>query len=422
MLVYLIKDGELYLQYGGLSKYIRELNNYLGNHNCRVKILCRMGKMYTNINEISTNLYFQNVPTSYSRAGFSLYTLMCHFPSPLSVIFGAVRLAKDIRSEGKRRKILHAHGLGSSLLIAILMKKLFRLPFVVQIHGFPLKEQYIKLTRAKSPLSNFIWILTKMWHNVVIYFIRSSSAPVLVNNSEVKSFYESYGISSDKLKVVSSSINLQKHEERLLTATNAETCLEIKGLKKGITIGYIGALRPEKNVETLIKAFKGFMKDNPKAKARLVIIGGGIIKVFLEEAVKKYNLSSHVLFTGFIPDAYRFLNAIDIFVLPSLSEGSPFTLIEAMMAGKAIIASDIPSIREIVRHNEEAILVDPLDVGALNRAILLLYNNPDLRTKLGRRARERAKLYDVSKVYGQILNVYEELVRCKAKYDTAKKL
>ena len=414
MLVYLVMGGEVY-QSGGWAKYVRELTNYLVKRNNHVKILCRMGKMYTYTNDISTNFHFQNMPAAHSRTGFSFYILMQHLPNPLSVIFGAIRLTKDVRSEGGCQKILHAHDLGSSLLIALLMKKLFRLPFVVQIHGFPFKEQYIKLTRAESPLSNFIWFLTKMWHNVVINFIRASSAPVLVNNSGVKSFYESRGISSDKLKVVSSSINLQKHEEGLLTAANAETCLRIKKLKNGVTVGYVGGLRREKNVETLIKAFSDFRKDNPEAKDRLVIIGDGPMKGLLEEAVEKYNLSSCVLFPGFIPDAHRFLNAIDIFVLPSLSEGSPLSLIEAMVAGKAIIASDIPGIREIVRHNEEAILVDPSDAEALKRAILLLYNNPDLRTKLGRRAKERAKLYDIDRVYGRILEEYEELTRHSSK-------
>lgn len=152
------------------------------------------------------------------------------------------------------------------------------MPFIVQIHGFGFREQYIKLTKAKSPLSNFVWTLTKIWYKVSISFIRASSVPVLVNNGEVKSFYESCGISSGKIKVVPSAVDLQKHKERLLSATDAETCLGIMGLKNGITIGYVGGLRPEKNVETLIKAFRDFLKDNPEAETRLVIIGDGIMK------------------------------------------------------------------------------------------------------------------------------------------------
>jgi len=414
MLIYLIMGGQVY-GCGGWAKYVRELSNYLVDCNCRVKILCRMGKMYTSVNENSTNFHFQTASTPHFRRGISFYALMQHLPNPLSVFLGVIRLVKDIRSEDECQKILHAHDLSSSLLIALLMRKFFKLPFVVQIHGFPLREQQIKLARAKSPLSNFIWFLTKVWHNVAINFIRSSSAPVLVNNNEVKSFYESYGISSDKLKVISSAIDLQKHEERLLSATDAETCLRIKGLRKWVTIGYVGGLRPEKNVAALIKAFRGLLENNSEARVRLVIIGDGPMRSLLKETVKRQDLSRYVLFLGFIPDAYRFLNAIDIFVLPSLSEGSPLSLIEAMAAGKAIIASDIPSIREIVRHNKEAILVDPLDVEALKQAILLLYNNPDLRTKLSRRARERIKLYDIKRVFERILKVYEELIRQGAK-------
>jgi len=62
----------------------------------------------------------------------------------------------------------------------------------------------------------------------------------------------------------------------------------------------------------------------------------------------------------------------------------------------------------------ETFLIEPCNVEELKQAILLLYNDPDLRAKLGRRAKERSKLYDVDRVYGQILRVYKELVRYKA--------
>jgi len=86
-----------------------------------------------------------------------------------------------------------------------------------------------------------------------------------------------------------------------------------------------------------------------------------------------------------------------------------------MAAGKAIIASDISSIREIVKHDEEAVLVNCHNVEELKRAILLLYNNPDLRVKLACKAREKVKLFDTERVYSQILGVYKELIHRKAK-------
>lgn len=196
---------------------------------------------------------------------------------------------------------------------------------------------------------------------------------------------------------------------------DAERYLGMRGAKEFVSIGYIGGLKPGKNVEALIESFSRFLNNYPEANAKLVIIGDGPMKCILKDSVKKHNISADVFFFGFIPDAYRFLEAIDIFVLPSLSEGSPFSLIEAMAAGKAIIASDISGIREIVRNGEEAILIDPYSVEELKQAISLLYNNPNLRAKLGQSAKEKAKLYDVDRVYGRILKLYEELVRCKAK-------
>jgi glycosyltransferase involved in cell wall biosynthesis len=414
MLVYLIMGGEVYGS-GGSEKYVRELAAYMDKHNYRVKILCRMGKIYTSVNAAPTYTDSQNVSIVSFEKNSQLYSLMQHLPNPLSVFLGTVKILKDIKQERSCRKILHIHDTSSSLLIALLVNTFYRLPLVVQIHGFPFKEQYIKLTRTKSRMSDFVWFLTKVWHNITISFIDASNAPVLVNNTEVKSFYESCGISSDKIKVVSSAIDLQRHENELLSTASAGACLGLTMSKKELVIGYVGGLRPEKNLELLIKAFGGFLNGNPQAQAKLILIGDGPMRSLLEEATKKSDIGSHVFFLGLIPDAHRFFNAIDILVLPSLSEGSPLSIIEAMVAGKAIIASDIPAIRELVEHEKEALLFNSHSVEDLKAAILALCRDPDLRAKLGANAKKKAKLYDVDKVYGQISKVYDELVGCKAR-------
>lgn len=92
-------------------------------------------------------------------------------------------------------------------------------------------------------------------------------------------------------------------------------------------------------------------------------------------------------------------------------------VLEVMAASKAIVASNIPAIREIVRNDKEAILVDPRSMMDLKRAILLLYSSPDLRTRLGRRAHERAELYDIDRVYGQIVELYEKLIAVKKNFN-----
>ena len=405
MLVYLILGGEFYGS-GGWAKYVRELAHFLTSRSHRVKIICRMGKTFPDNAKIDVKLQSE-IRSKRKRVPLSYW--MAHLPNPLTAALGTIRLAREIRRDGGFPKVVHAHDLFSSFLIAFFIGKLLKVPYIIQIHGFPLREWEIKLMRAGPVFGNFIWFLTKMLHTIAVRLIKNGSTLVLINNNEVKSFYESYGISSNKLEVVPSAINLQEHERHLLPRKEAGQRLGLAELED-VTVGYIGGLKPEKNVETLVKAFREFMKSCPRAKARLIIIGDGPTRPILEEYVKKHGIDGCTFFLGYIPNAYRFLNAIDIFVLPSLSEGSPFSLIEAMVAGKAIIASNIPATREMVEDGKEALLFDPHNPQQLKSLILTLYNNPKLREKLGENARRKAKQYDVNVIFPKILQIYKRVL------------
>jgi len=396
---------------GGSARYVRELSDFLVSRGHKVKILCRLGKMTSNIEETS-RLYHQNVSTFNSKKGLSNLSLFQFLPNPLSTVFGIINVAKDIKSENRNeRVILHAHDTASSLLIALFVKRIYKVPVIIHIHGFPTREQKIKMAMLKSPFSNLSKVMAIMWHNVNLSLIRHDSIHLILNNNEVKSFYESCGILPETMKVIPSAINLRRWEAALIPRLEARQYLDLYQPKDCVLIGYIGGLNPGKNVETLISAFGCFLKDYPKTNAKLVIIGDGPMKSILEDLVAKYNIGDYVSFLGNIPDAYRFLNALDIFVLPSLSEGSPFSLIESMAAGKGIIASNIPSISELLTQGKEAVLINPTNVEELKRAVFLLYDNPDLRIRLGKAVSEKAKLYDVDQIYGQIIKIYEKLAQ-----------
>jgi glycosyltransferase involved in cell wall biosynthesis len=403
--------GELY-DLGGWAKYVRELAYFLIIHGCRVKIVCRMGKIFPYRIKMdvpgSVKLRQTKVMSKPKRVSLPYWAL--HLPNPLTVALGIIRIIREMRYDGAAPKVVHAHDVSSSFFIAFLLWKLLKVPYVVQIHGFPLREWKIKLMGASPVLGNFIWFLTKILHIIAIGLIKNSSTLLLVNNSEVKSFYERCGISSNKIEVVPSAINLYEHEKYLMSREEARKSL---GLSESevVTIGYIGGLKPGKNVETLVRAFEEFMKSCPNAKARLIIIGDGPMKVVLEEYVRKRGIGNSIYFLGFIPNAYRFLNAIDIFVLPSLSEGSPIALIEAMACGKAIIASNIPAIREMVEDGKEAFLFDPHNSEQLEEAILKLYHNSELRRELGENAKKKAKQYDINAVFPKIVKIYQEILR-----------
>ncbi|MEM2642425.1 MAG: glycosyltransferase family 4 protein [Thermoproteota archaeon] len=405
--IYLIFGGEFF-GFGGWSKYVRELTHYLIRKGFNVKVLYRFGRIL--IVNSGTNIIEMKKSICDSNKAYTLYMLLHHLPNPLTVIFSMIRLLIDVKSESCTQKILHAHDLSCSLLVAFCMHKLFRIPFIVQVHGFPLKEQRIKIEKSDSIFKKYIWFLTWYWHFIAAKLMLRCSFLVIVNNDEVKSFFESLGIPPDKLKVIHSAIDLKIHEEFLLSQNDAKQYL---GLAENheFTLGYIGGLRPEKNVNILIKSFAAFLKIQKATRAKLIIIGDGPDRVLLKKATTHYGIKDHVHFLGHVPDAYRLMSAFDVFVLPSLSEGSPIVLLEAMLARRAIIASDIPAIREIVENGKEALLFNPHDDEQLKDLIIKLYSNPKLKRELGENARKKVEQYDASVIFEKISQLYCDILK-----------
>jgi glycosyltransferase involved in cell wall biosynthesis len=413
--VYLILGGEFYGT-GGWERYVRELAHFLTNYGYLVKIICDEGKVFiygTGLHQVKgmsrfkkTSLFYQMICSS------SLLTIILWM---IKIFLGVTRTIQEIKNDKNIRKIIHAHDLSSSFLVAFLLWKFFRVPYIVQVHGFPIKEWKIRLMRTNSMLESFIYFLEKVLCIIALYLIRKSSTFLLVNNAEVKSFYEQCGIPYDRIEIVSSAINLRKYEKDIVSREDAGRSLGLLMDPEAVIIGYVGGLRPEKNVETLVKAFEKFIKSHPNAKVKLLIVGDGPMRPILEEYVKEHNIDGYVSFLGYVPDAYRFLNAIDIFVLPSLSEGSPIALIEAMACGRAIIASNIPAIREIVEDGREALLFDPHSPEQLKEALLKLYYDLELRKTLGKNAKEKAKQYDVNLVFPKIVKIYQKVLKNEIK-------
>jgi glycosyltransferase involved in cell wall biosynthesis len=162
-----------------------------------------------------------------------------------------------------------------------------------------------------------------------------------------------------------------------------------------------------------MNAFGKLVKHNHDLNVTLVIIGDGSTRSILEQLVSSYDIEDRVIFAGYIPDAYRFLNAIDIFVLPSLSEGSPLCILEAMVSGRSIIASNIPAIEEILENGHDAILFNPSNPDQLEAAILTLYTNTEMRRKLMENAKKKSTRYDANVVFQRILQLYQSVNQTK---------
>ncbi len=153
--------------------------------------------------------------------------------------------------------------------------------------------------------------------------------------------------------------------------------------------GTAGRLSKVKNQRTLIEAFAIVAERIPESI--LVLAGKGELEEDLRSCIKNKGLDSRVFLIGYCSDMPLYLNSLDVFLLPSLREGFGLALVEAMAAGRPVIASTVGGIPEVVGDGAFARLVDPLDVKAMAEAMCTLAAlTEDERMVLGEQARARA--------------------------------
>jgi glycosyltransferase involved in cell wall biosynthesis len=143
----------------------------------------------------------------------------------------------------------------------------------------------------------------------------------------------------------------------------------------------IGRLSSEKGHKYLIEAFSKVYKIIPNSK--LIIIGEGPLRPQLEGLTKKRELADGIIFMGFRENPYKFLSRSDVFVLPSLFEGLPFTLIEALICKIPIISTDCRTgPREILDNGKYGVLTEVANSNDLAEKMIKLTNNSKERERL----------------------------------------
>lgn len=170
----------------------------------------------------------------------------------------------------------------------------------------------------------------------------------------------------------------------------------------------VGRLRWEKGQMVLVAAMPEILELQPSA--HLVIAGEGEERPRLEAAIRSHGLRGCVHLLGQRDDVPRLLAAADVFVFPSVSEGLPGALLEAMAAGKAVVASDIPAVREAITDGTSGVLVPPQTPGHLATAVADLLEDPSRRAALGRAARGAARAsYSIQSTVRRLESIYGRL-------------
>lgn len=176
--------------------------------------------------------------------------------------------------------------------------------------------------------------------------------------------------------------------------------------RPGAIVGAAGRLEPQKGFDVLLRALRD-VED-----ATLVLIGDGSEREQLRSLARSLELDDRIIWQDWSDDVRSYLPALDVFVLPSRFEGFPLVVLEALLAETAVVATDVGSVAEAVRHEETGLLVPADDAATLAAAMRRLLADADLRRNLGRRGRrlvlDRFTAQHMACSFGAI---YDELVR-----------
>jgi glycosyltransferase involved in cell wall biosynthesis len=148
-----------------------------------------------------------------------------------------------------------------------------------------------------------------------------------------------------------------------------------------------------------------------RPEARFILVGEGPLRPDLEAQARRLGLGDRFVFAGFAKDVARVVSAFDVSAFPSLWEGTPLTVFEALAMGKAIVATDADGLRDVLAHERDALIVPKRDARALADGIVRLMADAGLRARLGDGARASSRQYDIATFVAKMERLYELLHR-----------
>ncbi|PLS86176.1 MAG: hypothetical protein CYG60_08685 [Actinobacteria bacterium] len=206
---------------------------------------------------------------------------------------------------------------------------------------------------------------------------------IAVSDAIRRRLVERDGVAPNKITLLPNSVPpaRQTHGDALpLPAELAEGSL---------LVGVVARLQPEKGVGSFLRAAAHVARELPAA--RFVVVGDGPLRKELLGLAEELGVHDRVLFLGFRPDAQALLGLMDVVAVPSVSEGTPLVVLEAMAAAVPVVASRVGGIPGQIQPGREGILVPPGDAKALGDALLSLLRDPERARRMGEAGRLRAE-------------------------------
>lgn len=284
--------------------------------------------------------------------------------------------------------IIHAHGTRANSN-TFSSSKALNIPLIYTVHGWSFHPDQSKIVKIVRTLSERL-------------LVKMADKTICVSQSNLNEGKSKFPMPN--ASVIVNGINQVKFNPEL-EFKNIRA--EFKIDENDIVVGYIARITAQKDPFTFLKAIA---KVPAETNVKFLIIGDGDLKKEMLELAKELNLGTRVVFEDFRDDIPAILSGMDIFCLPSLWEGLPIALLEAMAMRKAIIATAIDGTMDLINHMENGLLIPVSDADKLEEAITLLVADPILRTRLGQAAGVTVKeKFNIGTMTRKVEAVYNEL-------------
>lgn len=289
--------------------------------------------------------------------------------------------------DAKKIDILHLHGYGATTFGRI----------AAAVRGLPVVlHEHANLTSTP-------------WFQRVadVLLERFTDIAIAVSESTAEFVVQARRVRPSRVKVVYLGAPLDEFGQSRAPEDVAAARVELGAAPGDFVIGTVTRLHDSKGNSYLIDAAKIVLAARPDA--RFLLFGEGPLLDSLRAQAASLGLGDRFIFGGFQKDVARVLSAFDLSVFPSLWEGTPLTLFEALAAGRPIVATDADGLLDVLTKEHDALIVPKRDAAALARRILELMSDPVLRARLAAEGRVTAKSYDIAAFVRKMEQLYDLL-------------
>jgi glycosyltransferase involved in cell wall biosynthesis len=283
--------------------------------------------------------------------------------------------------------VIHAHTtFFYSSLVAAALSRRHDLPMVTTLHVGSLGEMPLR-TR----------LMAGLYERTLGSLIMAQSKTVIAVSHAVAGHAEGIGVNPNKLTVIANGVDVEEYSPAFYKGSGR------------LRITCVGRLIGNKGPQHLLEAVPAL--HEAAADCEVVFVGDGPLLETLQARTTALGLDDNVTFLGSRDDVADILRDSDVFVRPSLTEGMPLAVLEAMACGLPVVATAVGGTGEVIRHLHNGLLVAPGDVPGLAKTLIDVATDASLRRRLGENARLSVeKDYSWERVIEANLDIYDELL------------